>query len=215
MSAKKQKYYVVWVGIEPGVYDNWEDAAEQVLTFPGAKYKSYPTRAAAIRAFRGDDAHEGATLLNMLQHAKPVVNYEAFPEIDPNGWATDAACSGNPGAMEYRCVEIGSGREIFHSGPHLMGTNNIGEYLALIHALALCHNNGDTTRHIYTDSATALAWLRHRHSNTRIPVTPETRLLIEMLRRADVWIATHSPTNPVTKWDTAAWGEIPADFGRK
>ena len=211
----KKKYYVVWVGIEPGVYDNWEDAAEQVLTFPGAKYKSFPSMSEAVRAFRGDDAKEGETLLQMLEHQRPVINYEAFPEIDTAAIAVDAACSGNPGEMEYRGVEVATGREIFRKGPFPQGTNNIGEYLALIHALALCGQQGDTSRVIYTDSVTAMKWLRGRHSRSKLPLTPETQPLLAILARADAWIATHTPRNPIRKWETSIWGEIPADFNRK
>ena len=213
--AKKQKYYVVWVGIEPGVYDNWEDAAEQVLTYPGARYKSFNSQAEAIRAFRGDDDAEGKTLIELFKRPAVAVNYAAIPEIDTTAIAVDAACSGNPGMMEYRGVEVGTGREIFHKGPFPDGTNNIGEYLALIHALALLENQGDTARVIYTDSRTALSWLRNCHSNTKIAPTAGNAQLLEILRRADRWIDTHNPRNPIRKWNTAEWGEIPADFGRK
>lgn len=213
--AKKQKYYVVWVGIEPGVYDNWEDAAEQVLTYPGAKYKSFNTQAEAIRAFRGADDSEGKTLIELFNRPAQVVNYDAFQEIDRNAIAVDAACAGNPGMMEYRGVEVGTGREIFHKGPFPDGTNNIGEYLALIHALALLENSGDAQRVVYSDSKTALAWLRNRHSNSKLQPSPANAPLLEILSRADHWIASHSPRNPIRKWNTAEWGEIPADFGRK
>ena len=214
-TLKKQKYYVVWVGIEPGVYDNWEDAAEQVLTYPGAKYKSFNSQREAINAFRGDDAREGKFLLNMFNRPAKVINYEAFPDIDTGAIAVDAACSGNPGDMEYRCVEVATGKEIFHQGPFSNGTNNIGEYLALVHALALCEQQGDTSRRIYTDSVTAMAWLRARHSRSTLQATPENAALMNLVARADRWLASHTPRNPVAKWETEKWGEITADFGRK
>lgn len=213
--AKKQKYYVVWAGIEPGVYDNWEDAAEQVLTYPGARYKSFNSQREAVAAFRGDDSKEGRVLLDLFNRPARVINYDAFPEIDTTAIAVDAACAGNPGVLEYRGVEVGTGREIFHQGPFPHGTNNIGEYLALVHALALCAQKGDTSRRIYTDSVTALAWLRARHSRTSLPVTPENAPLMNLVARADRWLYTHTPVNPVAKWKTEKWGEIPADFGRK
>ena len=37
--------------------------------------------------------------------------------------AVDAACSGNPGKMEYRGVYVADGRELFHIGPFEEGTN--------------------------------------------------------------------------------------------
>ena len=50
--------------------------------------------------------------------------------------AVDAACSGNPGNMEYRGVYTKTKEQIFHQGPFPQGTNNIGEFLALVHGLA-------------------------------------------------------------------------------
>lgn len=210
----KKKYYCVWVGVEPGVYDNWEDAAEQVLTYPGAKYKSFPTREAALRAFRGDDAKEGATLLKMIERPARVIDYSGIPEIKRGAWAVDAACSGNPGPLEYRCVEVDTGLEIFSkSFPY--GTNNIGEYLAIVHAMALLERQGDSARIIYSDSLNAMEWVGTGHQRSLLKRTPETEALFGVMARADRWLATHSHRNPLLKWDTKAWGEIPADFGRK
>lgn len=213
--AGKQKYYVVWEGREPGVYDNWEDASEQIEGYSGAKFKSYPTLQAAIRAFRGEDNREASTLLHLFQRPARIINYSAFPEIDLSALAVDAACSKNPGPMEYRGVIVGTGEQVFHYGPLPAGTNNIGEYLALIHALALCKQRGDTQRIIYTDSKTALSWLRAGHSRTQIKPTPENAQVRALLQRADAWRAANPHFNPVRKWETEQWGEIPADFGRK
>ena len=135
MANKKQKYYVVWVGIEPGIYDNWEDAQEQVVSYPGAKYKSFSSYEQAVAAFRGNDSDECRTLLEYARRPAAATNYTALPGIAPDAIAVDAACSGNPGKLEYRGVEIASGNELFHMGPFPVGTNNIGEYLALVHAL--------------------------------------------------------------------------------
>ena len=33
--------------------------------------------------------------------------------------------------MEYRCVRVADGEEVFHVGPLAEGTNNVAEYLAL------------------------------------------------------------------------------------
>ncbi|HHG84933.1 MAG TPA: ribonuclease H, partial [Bacteroidetes bacterium] len=38
--AKKQKYYVVWVGKKAGVYTTWAATQTQTKGFPSAKYKS-------------------------------------------------------------------------------------------------------------------------------------------------------------------------------
>ena len=56
-------------------------------------------------------------------------------EVIANAWAVDAACSGNPGPMEYQCIDLQTGAQVFHYGP-IHGTNNIGEFLAIVHARA-------------------------------------------------------------------------------
>ena len=213
MSVKK-KYYVVWEGREPGVYDNWEDAAEQVTEYPGAKYKSFPTQAAAIAAFRGEDAANLRSVVKLAQRAPVSVDYTNFPEIDTLGWAVDASCMGNPGVMEYQGVEIATGRVLFRVGPFPVGTNNIGEYLAIVHALALMQQQG-ISRTIYSDSMTAQAWVRGRQARTKLPLTPETARLHQLMHRANTWLQRNSFRAPIRKWKTEQWGEIPADFGRK
>ena len=213
MKAHK-KYYVVWEGREPGVYDNWEDAADQVTEFPGAKYKSFPSMEEAVAAFRGEAASHLRSLVNMVRKAPVKIDYSAFPEIDTDAWAVDASCMGNPGVMEYQGVEVGTGRQLFKVGPFPKGTNNIGEYLAIVHALALMEQKGE--RHtIYSDSMTAQGWVRKGAANTKIPLSPETAQLLSLVNRADRWLQTHTFRVPVRKWLTEQWGEIPADFGRK
>lgn len=213
--ADKNKYYVVWAGIEPGIYDNWEDCEEQVCTYPGAKYKSYPTYESAVNAYR-EGSRDKDVLASLLNgRGATVLNYSAFPEVDMQAIAVDAACAGNPGAMEYRGVSLASGRQIFHYGPLPHGTNNIGEYLAIVHALALCEREGQPHRTIYSDSRIAIGWVRKRHANTHIIPGPDNRQVREMLERADRWLQTHELTNPICKWATEKWGEIPADFNRK
>lgn len=213
--AKKSKYYVVWVGIEPGIYDNWEDCAEQVLTYPGAKYKGFPSYESAVAAFR-EGSDDKDVLMNLFKkQPDTILNYSAFPEIDTNALAVDAACSGNPGPMEYRGVSLTTGRQIFHVGPIEAGTNNIGEYLALVHALALCANEGQPHRTIYSDSRTAQSWVRNRHANTQIVPSADNARIRQLIARADKWLQTHELTNPIRKWNTEQWGEIPADFNRK
>lgn len=136
------------------------------------------------------------------------------PEVCANAWAVDAACSGNPGAMEYRGVDLITGEEIFHYGP-VHGTNNIGEFLAIVHALALMEQRGITDKIIYTDSKSALAWIRKKQCKTTLLHTPETQQLYDVITRAEKWLRTHMIRTSVIKWETQRWGEIPADFGRK
>ncbi len=128
--------------------------------------------------------------------------------------ATDAACSGNPGVMEFRAVIADTGTQVFHRGPFKKGTNNIGEFLALVLGLAYLKKN-NLPWVLYTDSVTALAWLRQKKCKSKMEWTRDNQDLFLMVRKAEDWLRSNTWTTRVLKWDTAAWGEIPADFGRK
>ncbi len=217
-TSDKRKYYVVWEGYAPGIYDTWEECRRQVEGFPGAKYRSFNNLMDATTAFRGDPAAQLEIMRAIAKKMKstPVVaDYSAFPEIRMDAIAVDGACAKNPGPMEYRAVRVATGEEIFRIGPLAGGTNNIAEYLAIIHAAALLHKSGDYTTPIYSDSRTAQSWVRKRHSNTKIEPTAENAKVRALLERANAWMASNDITNPLLKWDTERWGEIPADFGRK
>jgi very-short-patch-repair endonuclease len=131
-----------------------------------------------------------------------------------NAWAVDAACSGNPGPMEYRAVDLATGAQVFHFGP-MHGTNNIGEFLAIVHALALMDKQGITDKTIYSDSYNAILWVHNKKCKTKLQHTPETEPLYQIIQRAENWLRTHDVTIPIVKWETRKWGEVPADFGRK
>jgi ribonuclease HI len=134
--------------------------------------------------------------------------------IIKNSLAVDAACSGNPGVMEYRGVYTATGEVIFHKGPFRQATNNIGEFLALVHGLALLHQQGSPLP-VYSDSVSAMAWVRNKKAKTTLPACAENQILFELIARAEKWLRTHEYANSILKWDTRTWGEIPADFGRK
>ena len=128
--------------------------------------------------------------------------------------AVDAACSGNPGPMEYRGVYLLTGQQIFHYGP-VYGTNNIGEFLAIVHALALMKQKGISMT-IYSDSRNALSWVKQKKCKTKLERTPKTEELFQMIERAENWLKNNSYDHiPLFKWETDQWGEVPADFGRK
>ncbi len=221
----KQKFYVVWEGREPGVYDNWSDCEEQILNFPGAKYKSFSSAAEAAQAFRGgvdqnDPADLGTLLIAAADHRESAVptstpnSYITNPDIDKEAWAVDASCQGNPGVMEYRGVDLATGKQLFKVGPFQDGTNNIGEFLAIVHALAEMYRRNEW-HNIYSDSKTALAWVRNRQVKTQLKQTDRNAKLFELLGRGLVWIRSHTWPIKIMKWQTELWGEIPADFGRK
>ena len=133
---------------------------------------------------------------------------------DRTAWAVDAACSGNPGPMEYQCVDLATGAQVFHYGP-VHGTNNIGEFLAIVHALALMEQRGITDKVIYSDSYNAILWVSKKQCKTKLERTPATEPLYRVIARAEQWLRTHHVKTPIIKWETKKWGEIPADFGNK
>lgn len=211
--STKQKYYVVWEGREPGIYTSWAQCKEQIENWPGAKYKSFGNVHDATEAFRGSPFAQ----LDVIRAIVAEAGKQWANDRPRSGVAVDGACAGNPGVMEYRAVDVATGAEIFRRGADgsLIGTNNIAEYLALIHIGAELMRRGDSTTPIYTDSRTALSWLRRRHSKSTLERTERTAPVLDLLARADAWIASHSIPNPILKWDTERWGEVPADFGRK
>jgi ribonuclease HI len=208
--GKKKKYYVVWVGETPGIYDNWSDCQLQIKGYPGARYKSYPTRQSAEEAFQ-----TGPAAIPRRSKTKAKKVSTPPPDMDPNALSVDAACSGNPGDMEYRGVWISTGEELFRKGPFHKGTNNIGEFLAIVHAAALLLQSNDTHIPIYTDSRTAMAWIRKKKANTKLTFDHRNKKLQELIHRAEAWLKKNTIKNPIKKWETKSWGEIPADFGRK
>ena len=206
----KHKYYVVWEGVTPGIYTSWTDCQLQTKGYVGAKYKSFDTREEAERAF-ADSPYR------YLSSSKSATNKQAPsslpPEVIDNSLAVDAACSGNPGPMEYRGVHIANKQEVFHFGP-TKGTNNIGEFLAIVHGLALLKQKGFDMP-IYSDSVNAIGWVRQKKCKTKLPRTAETEELFKLIERAEKWLRENTYTTRILKWETKKWGEIPADFGRK
>jgi ribonuclease HI len=208
MAAKK--YYVVWKGLRPGVYDNWKECERQIRGVEGAVYKSFATEEEATRAYRSDSRDyigrkEGAPAKRKTPPAGAVI---------ADSLCVDAACSGNPGPLEYRGVDTMTGAQLFHLGPFPLGTVNIGEFLALVHALAYLDKRKSAIP-VYSDSRTAIKWVKSKAIKTNLPRNAATSGLFELTDRALAWLTSHNYPNPILKWDTENWGEIPADFGRK
>jgi ribonuclease HI len=202
------KFYVVWKGRKTGIFGSWEECEAQVKGFTGAEYKAFNNRQSAERAFRSDYhdyAGKPASTGDWLFAPNPPVT-ESF--------AVDAACSGSPGRLEWRGVRTDTGKEIFHQGPFENGTNNIGEFLAIVHALAWLKKQDDPSP-LYSDSETAIAWVKAGCCNTDLVPDESNAPLFDLISRAESWLAENATRNPVLKWDTQAWGEIPADFNRK
>ena len=222
MGKPKAKFYVVWQGRESGIYDSWA-ACEAQVKGVAAKYKGFATRAEAEAALAADPEdyithkpkplpgshHLAASDTTSAQPTLPLHGSPILPAL-----AVDAACSGNPGLMEYRGVIADTGTQVFHRGPYEAGTNNIGEFLAIVLGLAYLKVN-NLPWALYSDSKTAISWVRQKQCKTKIEWNAKNRKLLEDVRIAEKWLHENTWTTPIYKWDTEHWGEIPADFGRK
>jgi ribonuclease HI len=221
----KQKYYVVWKGRSSGVFNTWEACSAQVTGFTGAEYKSFASLAEAKAAFRGTYGQfvgiparvepwklemAGLTLpASGVYKARDGVPGPILPSI-----SVDAACSGVPGPVEWQGVETDSGKRLFRTGPYVQGTNNIGEFLAIVQGLRWLAD-----RHLklplYSDSKNAILWIKLKKCRTKLERTSQNASLFALVAQAEDWLAENRIANKILKWDTEMWGENPADFGRK
>ncbi|MFD0863263.1 viroplasmin family protein [Sungkyunkwania multivorans] len=210
--AKKEKFYVVWEGHRPGIYMKWDDCKAAVKNYAGAKYKSFESFDEAKKAYNGNyEDFKGRS------KKKTALTPEQIAKIgEPNLYsiAVDAASSGNPGKMEYRGVDAQTGKQLFHQGPFDQGTNNVGEFLALVHGLAYLKQN-KSDRIIYSDSKIAIGWVKKKQCKTKLKRTSRNAKLFQLVDRAIKWLKENDYKTTIVKWETKAWGEIPADFGRK
>ncbi len=212
MAKKSKKYYVVWEGNRPGIYESWADCQVQIKGYPNARYKSFKTKAEALEAYGSSFADHIDTSLKP-KSSKRTYSEESRKEIIWESIAVDAACSGNPGPLEYQGVDTKTGMQLFHQ-KFPLGTNNIGEFLALVHGIAQLKKEGRDIP-IYSDSKHALSWVKRCKCNTTLVHNAKTQNLYKMIARAEDWLRNNEFKNELIKWKTKEWGEIPADFGRK
>ncbi|WP_291529636.1 ribonuclease H family protein [Bacteroides sp. UBA939] len=209
----KEKFYVVWVGVNPGIYTSWTDCQLQIKGYKGARFKSFGTHEEAEKAFASSPYEYTKRAPATTPTPRKDVDAPLPACVAENSLAVDAACSGNPGAMEYRGVHVASRQQVFHFGP-VYGTNNIGEFLAIVHGLALLKQKGFDMP-IYSDSVNAISWIKQKKCKTKLPREPKTEELFKLIERAEKWLRENTYTTQIMKWETKQWGEIPADFGRK
>lgn len=223
--AKKNKYYVVWQGIKPGIYTTWDECRTQVEGYSGAQYKSFNSLQEAQQALQQPYSN---VVNSASQDSTPTLSSNAL-FVDENGitrlqpniqnppildaLAVDAACSGNPGVMEYQGIYIPTRTRVFHYR-HERGTNNIGEFLAIVHGLSYLKKH-HLQQIIYSDSVNAINWVKQKQCKSKLPVDARTTDLWEYVHRAETWLRQNTFSTEIKKWNTAEWGEIPADFGRK
>ena len=213
MGDKKKKYYTVWKGHNTGVFETWEDCKAQIKNFKGAQYKSFTSFEAAKKAYQeGSKEYIGKSKTFKSELSEEQLKKIGEPNL--NSICVDAAVSGNPGKMEYRGVVTKTKKQLFIQGPFEEGTNNIGEFLAIVHGLAFLKQK-KSNRIIYTDSRTAMSWVKKKKCNTKLNRSDKNKSLFELVDRAIKWLNENKYSTTVVKWETKAWGEIPADFGRK
>lgn len=204
----KNKFYTVWRGHNPGVYNSWEVCKANIMNYKGACYKGFPDRMSAEAAFK--EGYE-----EYKKHEKtPLSFHESGVQPIMRSIAVDAACSGNPGKMEYRGVYVEDNRPLFQSRVYEGGTNNIGEFLAIVHCLAWQQKN-NLYYPIYSDSVNGQKWVSLCTCKTKLEETERNKELFDVIRRAENWLRNNTFRVPIYKWRTELWGEIPADFGRK
>jgi ribonuclease HI len=208
----KSVFYVVWKGRHTGIFHGWEACRAEVEGFAGARFKGFPTLELAHAAFTDDPLKYLSKEIHTPK--KIACSNPLIGEPDPDSICVDAACKGNPGILEYRGVDTRSGAELFRQGPFPLGTVNIGEFLGIVHALAYLKQR-DSDWPVYSDSRTAIAWVRAKAIKTNLKEEAGNRDLFRLVDRALTWLNENPYRNKVLKWETAYWGEIPADFGRK
>ncbi|UKN03888.1 ribonuclease H family protein [Paracrocinitomix mangrovi] len=195
------------------MYTEWKDVLENIKGVKGPIYKTFGSKQLAEKAFteHPDKYKDG--------------DYKKTKDLDEDtlkkignpielSLAVDAACN-NKGDFEYQGVWTFSNEVVFRVGPYKKGSNNIGEFLALVHALAYLKQQKDEKMHIlpiYSDSRIAMGWVRQKICRTNKQPPADVQQLI---KRAEHWLKNNTYKNPILKWETKVWGEIPADFGRK
>lgn len=209
----KKKFYVVWNGREKGVFTSWKACKKQIDGFESAEYKSFIDKKEADTAFKKlYRDYKGKNTKTKVLSSVEKASY-GTPILE--SISVDAACSGNPGKMEYRGVFTHDKKQIFLKGPFVKGTNNIGEFLALVHGIALLKSKNQENIPIYSDSKIAMSWIKQKRCKTNMHFDASNKELLELIKRAENWLKVNTFNNPILKWETKAWGEIPADFGRK
>lgn len=146
-----KKFYVIWVGREPGIYSDWPTAQKQIMKFSGAKYKSFPSKAEAEAAFAGGTVSSDANL------SAPPVKTDIVIYCD-------GGCDPNPG-------KAGSGVAVYQNDQlsqlwygmfNPNGTNNTAELNALYYSLRLAQHaiNQGLSAQILCDSMYSIQCIR-------------------------------------------------------
>ena len=188
----KQKFYVVWEGVTPGVYTSWTDCQLQIKGYEGAKYKSFDTREEAERALATSPY---AYIGKNAKKKSEKVSSETLPAcVIDNSLAVDAACSGNPGPGGWGAVLRYGAHERELSGGEAQTTNNRMELTAVIEALRLLKEPCEVE--LYSDSkyvidALSKGWVYGWQKKGWIKSDKKPALNVDLWERLLPLIAAH------------------------
>ncbi|TWI54459.1 ribonuclease H [Halalkalibacter nanhaiisediminis] len=206
----KKKHYVVWKGRKAGIFTSWAECEAQVKGFTGARFKSFPSKEEAEEAFATGASTTAKTKTTVTKKNDTDIN----EEVDWDSISVDVGCRGNPGVVEYKGVDTKTGEILFSHDEIHIGTNNMGEFLAIVHGLAYLKQQ-NSTKTIYSDSMTAIKWVKQKKAKSTLERTEQTAYIWSLMDRAERWLQTNTYENKILKWQTEKWGEIKADYGRK
>lgn len=208
----KSKFYVVWKGRQTGIFNTWNDCNKQIFGFKNAIYKSFNTLQLAEEAFKSSSKDFVGKNNFSSELTKEQITLIGNPIAD--SICVDGAWNISTGLVEYQGVSTKTKKILFKQGPFEDGTNNVVEFLGIVHALAYCKQN-KLNLPIYSDSRNAIGWVREKTARTKLEPTESNKRLFELIDRAIKWLKENDYENQILKWETRAWGENPADFGRK
>ena len=211
MWKSEKKFYVVRKWKKIWIFDSRDECKNSVNWFSDAKYKWFSSKDEAERAMN-EWREKYYEVKNVAKKEK--VNNEDIPFF-AESIAVDAACSGNPWEMEYRWIDLQTWDEIFHE-KFTIWTNNIGEFLAIVHWLKYLKDRWDKV--IYSDSRIAIARVNQWKCKTQLKIedwNSDFEIILKAVERAEIWLKENWINHKILKWNTEDWWEIPADFGRK
>lgn len=223
-------YYGVWQGRNIGIYSSWNECKLQVDGYKGAKYKKLNAQNEqeakneffeAMKNFQKKELNNKeqtkiVTQVTQLEKKATIVQ-KALDYPDGDYLTVDGAAQGQENC-EYQAVFSSSKKLAFKSKVFKGGTNNIGEFLGLVEAIKYILNN-KITPIVYSDSVTAIAWIKYKKAKTTArdtgKITDELEKLLQEAENFLVYNTEDIEKISIRKWNTKDWGEIPADYGRK
>lgn len=200
------KYYVIRQGKKTWIFTSRDECKGYVQGYVDAKYKSFKTQQEAEKAYK--ESYK----LYYKSKPKDRRKIEDIP-FEKNSIAVDAACSWNPWVLEYKGVDLISGKILFHQ-KFSLGTNNIGEFLAIVHGLKYIKEH-KSNKALYSDSKHAISWITQKKCKTRLEKSAKTKKMFEVIASAEARLEKNKYTTQILKRPTSERWEIPADFGRK